>query len=62
MTSGINEVDYESCAHCVRTYYEYDTGYAEFGCTLGDSNPDTNPCWGDEDCPLRYKFEVIEDE
>ena len=51
--------DYENCEFCERTAYEYDTGYSEYGCTLGDENPDNNPC-AYEYCPLNFTYEVEE--
>ena len=51
--------DYKSCGYCVQTCYEWDTGYAEYGCTLGDNNPDKNPCV-EEICPLDCKYKVEE--
>ena len=51
--------DYESCPYCKQTCYEWDTGYSEYGCTLGDMNPDENPCCHDS-CPLDCKYEVEE--
>ena len=53
--------EYSSCEYCVQTHYEWDTGYSEYGCTLGDANPDKTLCC-DSDCPLDCKYEVTEDE
>ena len=27
-------IDWEECPYAKRTYYEYDTGYSEWGCDL----------------------------
>ena len=51
--------DYETCPYCERTYYEWDTGYSEYGCKLGDCNPDDTPCCPDN-CPLDCRYEVEE--
>lgn len=51
--------DYMTCGYSERTCYEWDTGYEEYGCTLGDSNPDETPCCHDC-CPLNCKYEVEE--
>lgn len=55
----IGEFDpaYTSCGYCKQTYYESDTGYAEFGCTLGDNNPEKHPCY-EEYCPLKCRWKV----
>lgn len=56
---GVCYRDYENCEFCERVHYEYDTGYSEYGCALGDENPYDNPCVP-EDCPLDFKYEVEE--
>lgn len=55
--------DYKSCGYSECIYSEYDTGYSEYGCTLGDSNPEEVPCIDGVDggCPLCCKYEVTED-
>lgn len=52
--------DFNTCPYSEQTYYEYDTGYSEYGCTLGDNNPEENPCYC-EQCPLNCTYEVTED-
>lgn len=49
--------DYDGCEFCETTYYEYDTGYSEVGCSLiGD--PHKINC--DPDCcPLSFKYKNI---
>lgn len=47
------------CPYCERVLYEWDTGYAEFGCTLGEKDPEKTPCF-EEDCPLKCKWRVEE--
>lgn len=60
MFSGILDPDANTtCPYLKKTYYEWDTGYTEYGCTLGDSNPEGHPCWEDL-CPLRGKWRVEE--
>lgn len=51
----------QHCSYCVRTLFEYDTGYTEYGCTLGDANPDEQWCMEDA-CPLVAKWEVVEED
>ena len=52
------ENEYETCGYTNRTYYESDTGYSEYECTL------LNVCCEDccDICPLSFTYEVIEDE
>lgn len=61
MLRGKIENNYKNCGFCETTHYEYDTGYTEYGCTLGDSNPYDTPCV-EQVCPLCCRFEVTEDE
>ena len=42
MEEEIYEVDYENCSYCETTYYENDTGYREYGCSLWTGNADDN--------------------
>lgn len=46
---------FTNCPFEEQTYYEYDTGYSEYGCRLGDMNPEQNPC-REEDCPLKCSY------
>ena len=46
MEEEIYEVDYENCSYCETTYYENDTGYREYGCSLWTGNADDNVCVG----------------
>lgn len=48
--------DSESCEYAELSYSEYDTGYAEYECTLCEA-----PC-GAFPCPLDFNFSVFEDE
>ena len=51
------EQDYEECEYCDRSYYEYDTGYAEYECGLCK-----DVCYGgDYACPLSFKYKVEND-
>ena len=54
------EQDWEVCEYCRRSYYEYDTGYAEYECVLWSGDP----CLGGsiEGCPLSFKYKVGNDE
>lgn len=36
MMEEVYEEDYNTCDYCRRSYYEYDTGYAEYHCDLVD--------------------------
>ena len=54
----IVEQDWEECEYCARSYYEYDTGYAEYECTLYDKSPCFHgSAYG---CPLSFKYKVEE--
>lgn len=57
----IYEPNWEKCQYCECTYYEYDTGYREYGCSyFGDANE--KECWLGElnKCPLAFRYEVKE--
>lgn len=48
----------DDCDYCERSYYEWDTGYAEYTCTLCDVD-----CYGggkESGCPLSFSYEVTE--
>lgn len=50
------EQDWEECEYCGRSYYEYDTGYAEYECGLWKDS-----CYGGGyACPLSFKYKVEE--
>lgn len=49
--------DYDDCEFCETTYYEYDTGYSEVGCSLIGDPYKTN-CYPDC-CPLSFKYKEI---
>lgn len=49
------ENDWENCEFCEQSYYEYDTGYAEYSCRLLGYE-----CI-DEQCPLSFKYKVEEE-
>ena len=52
----IIEQDFEECEYCASSYYEYDTGYAEYECRLLKDY-----CYGGEyGCPLSFKYKVEE--
>lgn len=45
---------FNECEHAKTTYYEYDTGYAEYMCELfGD--------WPCDECPLSFKWTIEEE-
>lgn len=47
----------DECEYIERSYYESDTGYAEYECTLLGCE-----CRGyDDRCPLSFKYQVIEE-
>ena len=49
-------VDWDECEYCHQSYYESDTGYAEYQCELTGFE-----CLGDDYCPLNCKYTVIEE-
>lgn len=52
----IHEHNYEDCEYIDQSYYEYDTGYAEYECTLCQGE-----CQGgyiDSGCPLSFKYKI----
>jgi hypothetical protein len=56
---GKVEPCYNNCPYCVRTSYDWDTGYEECGCTFGNADPKNVQCY-EEDCPLKCKWRVEE--
>ena len=48
-----HEQDWNNCPYLEKTYYEWDTGYAEYECQL------TNMMCDIDICPLKFNFEVI---
>lgn len=53
--------DWESCEYCEEIYYEYDTGYREYGCSFITGDEHDYPCCDDaEDCPLSFKYKVTD--
>ena len=50
------EQDWEECEYCDRSYYEYDTGYAEYECSLWGNDPCLGGCICG--CPLAFKYKV----
>lgn len=49
---------YGDCDYCESSYYEWDTGYEEYTCTLCDGD-----CYGgskESGCPLSFSYEVTE--
>ena len=64
MEEDIYENDYENCEFCECTYYENDTGYAEYGCNLITGNAKDCECFGgdiDDGCPLSFKYKIDDD-
>ena len=54
------EQDWEECKYCERSYYEYDTGYAEYECSIYG----TDQCFSGDihyGCPLSFKYKVEEE-
>lgn len=61
MEEKIYEKDYEKCDYCETTYYEYDTGYTVFGCSLITGDERDHECLGgdlDYGCPLSFKYRI----
>ena len=53
----IFEID-QDCGYCERSYYEYDTGYAEYECLLyGGECVCGSLEYG---CPLSFKYSIEE--
>ena len=53
----ILEQDWEDCEYCECSYYEHDTGYAEYECNMYY----TGNCVGgsiEMGCPLSFKYKV----
>lgn len=53
------EQDWEKCEYCECSYYEYDTGYSEYECTIYGKDP----CMSGDihyGCPLSFKYKVEE--
>lgn len=50
------------CPYQEETYYEYETGYREYGCSLLGKAVSNNCVGGYEDngCPLSFKYKVEE--
>jgi len=56
MEKEVFENDWKECEYCKRSYYECDTGYSEYECTL-----DGNECCSGKleyGCPLSFKYTV----
>lgn len=52
----INEINWEECEYCEQSYFEWDTGYAEYNCNLVDDS-----CMGgdiDYGCPLAFRYRI----
>lgn len=53
--------DWENCEYCERTYYESDTGFCEYGCSLITGDAYDYGCVGcdiDNGCPLSFKYTI----
>lgn len=53
----IIEQDWEACEYCERSYYEYDTGYAEYECNIYSAGNCVGGCI-DLGCPLSFVYKV----
>lgn len=56
----IIEQNWERCEYCECSYYEHDTGYAEYECNLYNKGN----CVGgsiEMGCPLSFKYKVEEE-
>lgn len=61
MEENIYEINDASCGYCKLTYYENDTGYAEYGCSLITGKAKDYECFGgdiDNGCPLSFKYKI----
>jgi len=61
MEEEIYENNYKDCDYCETTYYESDTGYREYGCSLITGDENDYPCLGGElgfGCPLSFKYRI----
>lgn len=61
MEEEIYENDYEKCEYCEVTYWESDTGYREYGCSLITGNERESECLGGDihyGCPLSFKYQI----
>ena len=53
------EQNWETCEYCERSYYEHDTGYSEYECSIYGNYP----CLSGDihyGCPLSFKYKVEE--
>lgn len=53
--------DWESCDYCKTICYEFDTGYAEYGCSYFTGNAKDHECLGgciESGCPLSFKYKI----
>ena len=51
-------IDWEECPYAKRTYYEYDTGYSEWGCDLISDIIDKDVYCDELGCPLCFKYKM----
>lgn len=59
MEAEVYENNFEECEFCKVVYYEHDTGYKEYGCSLITGNANDCYCVGgdiDSGCPLSFKY------
>lgn len=52
----VYEQDWKECDYCEQSYYEYDTGYSEYECSLAGGD-----CFGgdiESGCPLSFKYQI----
>lgn len=65
MEEDIHENNYEQCEFCETIYWENDTGYREFGCSLITGEAVDSECLGgdiENGCPLSFKYSVEKNE
>lgn len=61
MKEGIYKNDWEKCEYCEVTYWEIDTGYKEYGCSLITGDERDVKCLGSGincGCPLSFKYKI----
>ena len=51
-------IDWEECPYAKKTYYEYDTGYSEWGCDLISEVIDKDVYCDELGCPLSFKYKI----
>ena len=64
MEEEIYENEWENCEYCKCTYFENDTGYREYRCSLITGDENDFYCVGSDitdGCPLSFKYRIEKD-